>query len=59
MIIQDKKQELIATNLENTLLEVKVEVLDKTIEQMKDVDLQLTALAVANRSMDERMLCIA
>ena len=44
------------------MLEAKVQ--DKTaelnhLEQMKDVDQQLAALAVANRSMDKRMLCIA
>ena len=64
MSVAEKKQELLVTNLENALLEAKVEVLDKIIElnhleQIKDVGQQLAALAVANRSMDERMICIA
>ena len=61
MSVAEKKQELLKTNLENALLEAKVEVLDKIIElnhleQIKDVGQQIAALAVANRSMDERML---
>ena len=64
MSVAEKKQELLVTNLENALLEAKVEVLDKIIElnhleQIKVVGQQLAALAVTNRSMDERMLCIA